>query len=211
MVTCRALGYTHPTPHLLYPSHLFQPLIISASQMSTQRLWEVRLPTSHSRCGVRQIPTQAESRDWPSDKQEDSRMQIPSALGSSWWSETHFLSCPWSWLLSGVHLWVGLAWQEDNAQVDSSWLLMNWLNNCSFPHRNASVLILKSTHPQRIHGYPDVYLSKAGVCQLPSCGVEASGKGDVRRSRFETKHGAQRQVSWPLFSRLNIGGKNPYI
>ena len=145
-VICQALGYVYPTPHLLGPSHLFKVLIISASQMSTQRLWEVRLPTSHSGRGVRQIPTQAESRDWPSDKQEDSRMQIPSGLRSSWWSETHVLSCPWSWLLSGVHLWVGLAWQEDNAQVDSSWLLMNLLNNCLFPHRNSSILILKSTH-----------------------------------------------------------------
>lgn len=145
-VLCQALGYVYHTPHLLYPSHLFKLLIISASQMSTQRLGEVRLPTSHSRCGVRQIPTQAESRDWPSDKQEDSRIQIPSGLGSSWWSETHFLSCPWSWLLSAVHPWVGLAWQEDDARVDSSWLLMNWLNDGSFPHRNASVLILKSTH-----------------------------------------------------------------
>lgn len=60
------------------------------------------------------------------------------------------------------------------AQGASSWLLRNWSNNCLFPYRNYSVLVLKSTpFFKRIDGYSDVYTSKAGVA-LVLLGLGAS-------------------------------------
>lgn len=178
----RSLGSGYHTPHLGQPSHCFQVFLLSLLHKWTHK-GSGRYAFATADGGWGRFPDGLGPGS-PLDKWEDSRMEIPSGLRGSWWAETHFRSRPWSWVLSGVHMWVGLAGSKTMCKSPARGSWWNWLNNCFSLYRNDSIFVFKTTQFfSRIHGDSDVYMSTAGVGR--GWGRPSSGEGASRRRGCE--------------------------